>query len=168
MYEVVTKSDTPVVSLQQVKAHLRLDHAEDDDYLLHLIQVAMGWVEDLIESPLLTATYRIRSSKQSIQLPTQNLIDIVSVVGITPDGQRKSLHYNVERGSIVSVSTSHSYIEVLYTCGFGERPMDVPPTLRQVILNHVACHYECRTQISKEQYLTLLQLIYPYRRVGLS
>ncbi|MBX3487596.1 MAG: phage head-tail connector protein [Candidatus Paracaedibacteraceae bacterium] len=168
MYEVVTKPDTPVVSLQQVKAHLRLDHVDDDDYLLHLIYVAMGWVEDLIESPLLTATYRIRSSKQRIHLPTQNLIGIVSVVGITSDGQRKSLPYNIERGSIVSVSRPYPHIEVLYTCGFGDRPMDVPPPLRQVILNHVACHYECRTQISKEQYLMLLQLISPYRRVGLS
>ena len=46
MYDVIKKSEIPVVSLQQVKAHLRLDHAEDDDYLLHLITVATEWVEE--------------------------------------------------------------------------------------------------------------------------
>ena len=171
MYDVIKKSEIPVVSLQQVKAHLRLDHAEDDDYLLHLITVATEWVEKLIESPLLTATYKIKSLAKRIKLPTQNIVDIVSVVGIGADGKKCSLNlYNVEVSSKISVIVNCLYpsIEVTYTCGFGDRPKDVPAPLRQAIINHVACHYECRTEISKEQYLVLLQLVHPYRKVGLS
>jgi uncharacterized phiE125 gp8 family phage protein len=171
MYDVVKKSEIPVISLQQVKAHLRLDHAEDDDYLLHLITVATEWVEELIESPLLTATYKVKSAAKRIKLPHQNIIDIVSVVGIGADRKKRSLSlYDVEVGSKVSVIVNSLYpsIEVTYTCGFGDRPKDVPAPLRQAVINHVACHYECRTEISKEQYLMLLQLVHPYRKVGLS
>ena len=82
MFDVIKRTETPVVSLQQVKAHLRLDHAEDDEYLLYLISVATEWVEELIESPLLTATYIVKSSAKRIKLPTQRVIDIISVFGI--------------------------------------------------------------------------------------
>jgi uncharacterized phiE125 gp8 family phage protein len=170
MYEVIKKSELPVISLQQVKSHLRLDHADDDEYLLYLISVATEWVEELIESPLLTATHALRSSSQEIRLPMQNVIDIISVVGIRDDGMRRALKYSVEVASKVSVSVNSAYptIEITYTCGFGERPKDIPAPLRQAIMNHVACHYDCRTEISKEQYLMLLQLVHPYRKVGLS
>lgn len=170
MYDVIKKSEIQVVSLQQVKAHLRLDHAEDDDYLLHLITVATEWVEELIESPLLTATHQVRSSSKEIRLPMQNVIDIQSVIGITTTGKRREIKYSIMNGSKITVSV-HSLcptVEVTYTCGFGDRPKYVPAPLRQVIMNHVACNYECRTEVSKEQYLMLLQLIHPYRKVGLS
>lgn len=171
MFDVIKRTETPVVSLQQVKAHLRLDHAEDDEYLLYLINVATEWVEELIESPLLTATYIVKSSAKRIKLPTQRVIDVISVIGVGTDGKKRSLNfYDVEVGSKISVIVNSLYpsVEVTYTCGFGDRPKDVPAPLRQAIINHVACHYECRTEISKEQYLMLLQLVHPYRKVGLS
>ncbi len=170
MFDVIKRTETPVVSLQQVKAHLRLDHAEDDEYLLYLINVATEWIEELIESSLLTATYAVKSASKRIKLPTQRVIDIISVYGVNANGTKRSLKYDVEVGSKVSVIVNSLYptVEVTYTCGFGDRPKNVPAPLRQAIINHVACHYECRTEISKEQYLMLLQLVHPYRKVGLS
>src|SRR5476651_2351214 len=47
------------VGLSEVKAHLRLDHAHEDEYLRTLIQAAVGFVEEYLGRSLLTQTWRI-------------------------------------------------------------------------------------------------------------
>lgn len=171
MLEVVTKPDISVVSLQQVKAHLRLDHAEDDDYLIHLIAVATEWVEDLIESPLLTTTFiSHHPGATKIKLPRSYIQEVVSVTGIDRNNKRIDLKYTLEGGenlTICLLQTPHE-VEIKFKAGFGVRPIDVPAQLRQAVINHVACSYECRTDLSKDHYLNLLRQVHPYRRIRLS
>lgn len=168
-YEVVTKPGIQVVSLQQVKAHLRLDHAEDDEYLMHLIGVATEWVEEVIEAPLLTTTYVATSGAGKIILPKQYVQEVISVIGVARNRVRTALKYTLESDSHLAIMTTTNcpQVEIKFAAGFGARPTDVPALLRQAILNHVTCFYEHRTEISKDQYLTLLQLVHPYRKLRL-
>lgn len=41
---VITPPD-PVVSLDQAKRHLRIDHPDDDEYITGLLEVATGWID---------------------------------------------------------------------------------------------------------------------------
>jgi uncharacterized phiE125 gp8 family phage protein len=186
MLTVIQTQPQPCVSLQQIKAHLRLDHTEDDDYLMHLIKVATTWVEDLIDSPLLNTTFvwqttvpnshsiglsGVQSCRAVVVLPKQNIVELKRVVIIDSLGQKRQVNYKVqEEGGqmLVHLETLHKCFEIEFVAGYGERPEGVPSNLLQTVINHVACHYECRTGIDRDNYLSLLQMVHPYRRVGLS
>ncbi|WP_010297171.1 head-tail connector protein [Candidatus Odyssella thessalonicensis] len=185
MLTVTQTHDHTCVSLQQVKAHLRLDHSEDDDYLLHLIQVATNWVEDTVNSPLLVTSYLwqqslssarnfnakpLISNQISLVLPKQNVTDIKSVVLVGGGGARRAIAYKLREHlgqHIIHIAEVGEALEIEFTAGFGERPNCVPAILRQALINHVTCHYESRSGISRDDYLELLRMVQPYRRIGL-
>ncbi|AIK96415.1 head-tail connector protein [Candidatus Odyssella acanthamoebae] len=186
MLTVIQTQAQPCVSLQQIKAHLRLDHAEDDDYLIHLIKVATTWVEDLIDSPLLNTTFLwqtlvseshpvglsdVQRCRATVVLPKQNIVELKHVAIIDSLGQKRQVNYMVQEEAgrmIVHTETTYKCFEIEFVAGYGERPECVPPTLLQAVINHVACHYECRTGIDRDSYLALLQMVQPYKRVGLA
>ncbi|MBW8309838.1 MAG: head-tail connector protein [Candidatus Paracaedibacteraceae bacterium] len=186
MLTVIQTQAHPCVSLQQIKAHLRLDHSEDDDYLTHLIKVATDWVEEIIDSPLLNTTFiwqtvlsephiggltGVRSGRAALTLPKQNVIELKRIAIIDSSGQKRQVNYRIqEEGArtMVHANTTHRCFEIEFAAGFGERAESVPSPLLQAVITHVACHYECRTGIDRNDYLSLLQMVQPYRQVGLS
>lgn len=58
MLTLLKDSEIDVVSLAEVKAHLRLDHAEDD-YLTTLIKSATNYVENYLGKTLISKTWRV-------------------------------------------------------------------------------------------------------------
>lgn len=175
MLSVIQSCDQICVSLQQIKAHLRLDHSEDDDYLIHLINVATTWVEEIIDSPLLDKTYLWQSSylvnRMTVELPKQNVTAIKKVDKIKSSGLRQPIRYTEQEkyGRMMLVlDTAVSNFEIEFIAGFGNKPSSIPADIRQIIINHVAIHYDCRTGIDREDYLSLLRSLQPYRKMGLS
>lgn len=183
MLTVIHSHDQTCVSLQQVKAQLRLDHPEDDDYLLHLIKAAGKWVEDMIDSPLLTSTFiwmtpgveikavSLSEDRRVLRLPLQNVVDVKRVTGIDHLGRRKPVRYKMQTDGnylTLHVQTPSNHLEIEFSAGYGDRPDCVPESLRQAMMIHVACNYECRTGIDRKDYLSLLQMVQPYRPLRVS
>lgn len=175
MLSVIKSQDQLCVSLQQVKAHLRLDHCDDDDYLAFLIKGATAWLEDMIGSPLLSTSYlwqtTVKTDPAMISLPKQNIICVKRVSTLGCNGKSQTIPYKIEdyAGQLsLSVYRCISNLEVEFTAGFGDRTDNVPASLRQALINHVVCHYESRTGIDRQDYLALMQLIQPYIQMGLS
>ena len=52
MFNLLGYSGSEIVSLKEVKAHLRLDSLEEDDYLNSLIFAATDRVEQYLDKPL--------------------------------------------------------------------------------------------------------------------
>jgi uncharacterized phiE125 gp8 family phage protein len=183
MLTVIDSHNQTCVSLQQVKAQLRLDHPDDDDYLLHLIKAASKWVEDMIDSPLLMSTFiwmvsisemesiGISGNRRVLRLPQQNIIDVKKVTVIDRSGHRKLVRHKVQiidGEACLYVQATHGHLEIEFSAGYGDRPDCVPEPLRQVIITHVACNYEYRTGIDSKDYLSLLRMVQPYRRLRVS
>jgi hypothetical protein len=59
MLTVLKPAEIEVVSLVEVKAHLRLDHSFEDDYLLMVIQAATQSVETYLGKSLISRTWQL-------------------------------------------------------------------------------------------------------------
>lgn len=170
------------ITLAQVKSHLRLDHAEEDDYLVFLIQGATEAVQNHIGRSLILHTwqkvyyhsqcYSQRISKQStlpilLSLPYPPFIKINKIVGnkggeIQQEIKNYQIKFNGDL-AIVEINQPWIKIDVTYEAGYGDRPDTIPADIRQVILQLVGLFYQKRQSfpLSDEPYLA--SLMQPYR-----
>src|SRR5688572_30596288 len=88
----------PVVSLAMIKTHLRLNHAEEDEYLLYLCQVAAESIEHYIGCTLLKCTWHFlwnrppRSDDNiEIRLPYPPIIQVKSIYTMQKGGREREL-----------------------------------------------------------------------------
>lgn len=151
------------VGLSEVKAHLRLDHAHEDEYLRPLIQASVGFVEEYLGRSLLTQVWRLTWEKEkpyppqlsisredfcSVCLPYPPLRAILSANRLMGTGAKKPirrhrLEMNHQIPRLVFADVPEP-VEIEFETGYGDRPIDIPPVIRQAILMSVADFYENR------------------------
>lgn len=151
------------VGLSEVKAHLRLDHAHEDEYLRPLIQASVGFVEEYLGRSLLMQVWRLIWEKEkayppqlstsgadfcSVCLPYPPLRAVLSVNRLMGTGEKKPirrhrLEMNHQIPRLVFADVPEP-VEIEYETGYGERSIDIPPVIRQAILMSVADFYENR------------------------
>lgn len=159
------------VTLETVKAYLRLDVDLEDSLLQGMIASATDIVERYLGLSLLEKVW-IWTEKPDISgvievnLPMGPLIHIESVLKLTSSGERIPLRrYRVDQSCLlkpVFVCQSYVPVEVTYRCGFGATPKDIPSPISQAILILVSNFYENRQgdcQIPK----VVRDLLQPYR-----
>ena len=94
------------VGLSEIKAHLRLDHAHEDEYLRFLVRASVGFVEEYLGRSLLTQTWRLIWEKEkpyppqlsttegdicSVPLPYPPLRAILGVNRLMSTGQKQPI-----------------------------------------------------------------------------
>jgi uncharacterized phiE125 gp8 family phage protein len=185
MLTQLSQADQLPVSLQQVKAQLRLDHADDDDHLIHLIRSGTAWVENHIGKCLLSQTWRQtwksgaggqgglshhRDKKNIFFLGKLPLLDVKSVTLVAPNNHRQDLLFYAVREEAGRLYVQLKYplpeshrLEVIYNSGFGDRPDEVPTDIRQALIVYVSCLYEHRTGIDRSDLLGIYGLLSPHR-----
>ena len=164
---MLTRIKTPEllpIGLSEVKVHLRLDHAHEDEYLQSLIQASVGLIEEYLGRSLLTQAWRLIWEKEksphhfqistfgdgtcSVCLPYPPLRAILSVNRLMSSGEKKPIrrhrlevNHQIPRLAFADVPEP---VEIEFETGYGNRPIDVPPAIRQAILMNVADFYENR------------------------
>lgn len=166
------------LSLEQVKAHLRLDHGEEDTHIMTLIRSATAWVESYLGKSLLKQGWQQtwkKTGKQTFSLSKSPVMEVRQVSLVSPCGYRQSLSsYQItERNGAVKLHLKYPLaknhiLEVVYRAGYGERPDDVPEDIRQALLMYVGCLYEHRTTIDRADLVGLYSLLSPHRSLGLA
>jgi len=176
MFYRLAASPTPLISLQEVKTHLRLDHALEDAYLENLIHSATEWVEHEIGRALLYQTwvkvYQPCDKTTSeptlvVELEYPPLVEIVSIHALLTGGAQKpikrySLNTNHLMPRLSLGCATHPFV-ITYRCGYGERPTAVPAPLRQAVLTVVTQFYENRSQAVDLKTPLLQSLLNPFR-----
>lgn len=179
-------ADMLPVSLTEVKAHLRLDHAHEDEYLHSLIQASVGFVEEYLGRSLLTQTWRLVWEKEKpyppqlsttnqdvciVCLPYPPLRAIVGVNRLMSNGEkvrirrhRLEMNHQVPKLCFADVSDP---VEIDYEAGYGDRPSDLPPVIRQAILFSVADYYENRESSATSRNSLAREILDTYRVVRL-
>lgn len=156
MISCVVPNELDIVSLAEIKAHLRLDHDHENDYLKMLIRVMTNMVQEYTNKSLLTQTWQFlhtraashQSHEQVIELPHGPVQEIMSLHYLSPQGKKQKMRRHSVRvdGPVTRVLCSADYasVEVVYRAGYGEMPHHVPPALRQAIILGVGEMYEKR------------------------
>ena len=172
-----------VVSIEEVKQHLRIDHNLDDGYLTTLIQAATEYCENAtnrIMRPKRMALYLERfPSKQSLELAVHPVQSIMSVNYWNEAGEESLLpasayeaKLTIEPAALLAkagwpqVPPQPGRVRIEVTAGF----QSVPPSIRQAILLICGHFYENREIIGdkygnqQELPLSVTALLSPYKR----
>jgi uncharacterized phiE125 gp8 family phage protein len=182
----IKTTDILPVGLGEVKAHLRLDHAHEDEHLTLLMQAAAGFVEEYLGRSLLIQTWRkvwkqpkphppqLSTSPDevgSVELAYPPLRQILSVQRLMPSGEKRPIrrhrlevNHQVPRLFFAEVPEP---VEIEFETGYGESPTDIPPLIRQAILMTVADFYEYRDSGSVPRNSFIWEILDSYRIVRL-
>lgn len=171
------------VSLAEAKAHLRIQHADDDIYISRLITAARKHIEQRFGLACITqsASYYVDHwpAHRTVLLPLHPVTAIVDVIIYGDTDTPATLdpaHYfldNVSKPSrlvlrlgrpLPQAGRSANGFEVKFTAGFGASPTSVPEDVRQAILFTVAAWFAERGDEAVEPGLPLLarEAIAPY------
>ena len=170
------------VGLGEVKAHLRLDHAHEDEHLGLLVQAASGFVEQYLGRSLLTQTWRmiwkqpdpypsqLSASAEdicSVDLGYPPLREILSVNRLMPNGEKKPirryrLEVNHQLPCLIFADVAEP-VEIDFETGYGDYPKDIPPLIRQALLMTVADFYEYRDSRSTPRNSFIWEILDSYR-----
>lgn len=150
------------VTLQDAKAHLRIDHASEDVLISSLILTSRLHIESALDLALIDQTWTLQLDAWpgggSLDLPlsplkTVSAVRVKNAAGgtttIAPqsyivDAASRPARIVFEPGSQPRAGTRAAGIEVVFTAGFGTEPSHVPAPLRHAILMLVAHWYDNR------------------------
>ena len=155
------------VSLDDIKAHLRIDTGDEDAYLLRRVKSARRYVEIVTRRQLITATWELHLDKfprsgTAIRLPYPPLRSVTSIKYCDTDGAEQTwtaAEYRVDTDSEPGrVTEAYDYtwpttrdmtgaVVVTYSAGYGATSADVPEELRDAIEILVAQWHEFREAV---------------------
>lgn len=178
------------VSLDDIKAHLRVDHDEEDDLLTAAIVAARSHVEGATRRVLIEQAWRLHLDrwprKRLLRIPVAPLVSVDAIRVRTGDGGPVVIDaddYAVDAASVPGrlvlsgdvpspVARSTNAIEIDVTAGYGALATSVPSPLRHAIRMLVAHWYEQRGAVGEARLgqtmpLGFAALVAPYRVLGL-
>lgn len=158
----VTPPATTPVSLEEAKAHLRIDHDDEDDLIESYIDAATKYRELVVGEAFVNQEWELTldsfPANGAIQIPLGPLRDVTFVNYDDPDGLETTLDTDdyaidtVSRDGWVVLASGASWptileainaVRVRFTAGYGTAA-DVPASIKQAILLDVGDFYENR------------------------
>lgn len=166
--ETVTPAADTALSVADVKAHINLDLAEDDDLITGMIAAATGRVESILNQTLIDTGYRQTADcfprgAQAIRLATGPLQSITSIKYLADDGAATQLTlaasvYRDLTGQPAriglaldqqwpAIAALEQAVEVEFTAGYGADATAVPAAVKQAMKLIIGGWYEYREEI---------------------
>lgn len=178
------------VALDEAKAYLRVEHADDDDVISALIAGARVHVEAQTRRALITQSWRLvrdswpddgRISVLPVPLRTLTAARVyrldgstqaIDTAAFTLDAAAAPAVLSFTSGALPAPGRVIAGIELDVEVGYGDTPADVPEALRQAIRVLVAHWYENRGLIALGENVAVLPqtvapLLAPYRVLSL-
>ncbi len=150
----VNVSPMELVSLRELKEHMRIEHDAEDSLLKSLQRAAYDWVEQFTNRSLLTTQWKFLSlplkggSEIHLSLPFPNLLEVEGVhhvfTSLNKERIRKYTVHERNGVSYVCLISKGVPIEIVYNAGFGPHPNFVPEAFHHAIKVLVALWYQNR------------------------
>ena len=167
MIRVITPPVSEPVTLNDMKAHLRLFHNDEDTIIGSYITAARSYCEEVLSRAMITQTILYTMdrwpSRNRILLPRAPLISVTSVQYVDDDNNTETFantNYVVdtdnEPGMIVLRSGEtwpdetlfpENAVRITFQAGYGAAA-DVPATFKQAIMFLVAHYYKNREEVA--------------------
>jgi uncharacterized phiE125 gp8 family phage protein len=181
--ELLTPPASEPISLAEAKAHLRVDHDDEDALIARLVIAARESCERITGRAFIAQSWRLwcdgwpDCALRAISIPRPPLISVTSVAAYDRSGAATTLSsdaYIVDSaaapGRIVLKDTTvlpadlreANAIAVTYQAGYGANAANVPAGIRAAVLSLVAHLYEARGE-GETPPPDALALLAPYR-----
>jgi uncharacterized phiE125 gp8 family phage protein len=186
---LVNGPDTALISTDDAKVHLRVDHDEEDAYIAGLVQAATDHLDaehGILGRALITQRWQLTMQAfpaGALYLPVGRVQQVTSVAYYDTDNAEQALATDQYRliindesaimELVAGVSWPSTYarsdaVKVQYDTGYGDTPADVPQAIRSAALLLVGHWYENRDAvivgtISSELPLAVQTLLSNYR-----
>ena len=167
---IIENSVTKTIDLSFLKAHLRIEHEHEDEYLNTIIDSASEIVENNTEQSILKKKYRLTTNKSAfstnrkIEIPIAPVLEVCSVKKITGRSTKEEVLFSIENvrdKMYVIPNKSWTQIEVEYYAGMTEKPEEIPKDIKYAILQIAKNMYECSDEnILESQYVKHLIKVY--------
>jgi len=178
------------VTLEETKAHLRVEFADDDALIGGLIRAARECAESAINRKLITQRWRVYEDKIpsppefSLPFAPVQTVDWVRLWDAANNGSVLAVTaYSVDvvseparvwlKDSPSVTLRRYNAVEIAFTCGYGAAATNVPEPLRQAVKLLAAHWYENRIAVAdagqtrfEELPLGVQYLLAPYRLWG--
>jgi len=183
----VAPTETPV-TLAEVKAHLRVDHSDEDELISGLIDAATAHIDGysgILGRALVTQSWKIEVDDwDDLDLPLSPVASITSVKYYDGSNAQQTLAATVYQlvnragGSCAELKYGQTWpvtytradaIEVIFVAGYGAASA-VPQAIKLAMLLLIGHWYANREAVSTDAGsplpLAVESLLAPYRRVG--
>lgn len=182
--QLVTAPASEPITLSEAKAHLRIEHSEDDDLVTALIVAAREHLENQIARRLVTQTWSITYPEFAdvMRLPETPLQSITSVTYKDSNGDAQTLSTSIYEADTTTEPgvLRRTYLQkfpvtypvwdavvVQYVVGYGDAE-DVPQALKQAMYLHIGTMYEFRESVLAGTTVSAVPMAYdaliaPYR-----
>lgn len=155
------------VSLDEAKTHLRVDHSDDDGYILSLIRAATSAVENEANRQIITATWdqsidAFPNRGEPIVLYRPPVQGVTEITYTDDDGATQTVSTDTYKltdpdnaYATISLKDNQDWptdeiherdaVKVTFKAGYGDSSADVPEAIRVAVMMLVATLYECRS-----------------------
>lgn len=182
---LITPPASEPVTLDELKAHLRLQNDDEDDLLNRLIKAARTHVENVTRRVLIAQTWRATLDrwpvKRRVLLPVVPVSAISAVRVFNDAGEASTVSASsyqldatripmavVIKSAILAPTAFTNGIEIDMACGYGATS-DVPTPLREAVLRLAALWFENRVETGRfnlhNSSTAIEALMAPYRVV---
>jgi len=176
--QLTTPPSLEPVTLEDAKAHLKLDTADDDALIERLIAAARARAEWHTGRAFVTQSWMLWSDcwAERVEIPLPPLQAVTSVTVFAPDGAATAVDpsaYTVDGASQPARIAFHciapialraiNAVAIAFDAGYGATADDVPAPVREAILEIVAELYVHRGDGPEEISLSAQALLAPYR-----
>lgn len=185
---VIDAPEGDLITLDEAKAHLRVDFDDDDDYIQSLIDAAVAHVDGpagWLGRALLTQTLELRCDEFGtcdIPLPFPPISEVVSIKYDDDDGAEQTVDDTVYRlvgqpsAPRIALAYNEAWptvrwqseaVRIQYLAGYGEAA-DVPKPIKQAVLLLIGHWYANREAVNVGTTVTELpmavkSLLFPYQ-----
>lgn len=173
---VLKQPDIEPISLDEAKNYLQIDHNCDDHVLSNIIQSAREYVEQFINKAFITQTRQIvitaqAGRKKRYFLGSAPFLHLVSSVTLN---DKPFTNYHLITGIGQAMLCLHAplhendLMKVTFTCGFGDKPENVPAIFKQAILIKISEMYNHRSGAAFSSRSYLKDLLASYQMLRLA
>ena len=156
---------TSILTLAQVKTHLRVDHDNEDTLITRLRDAAVVWSEEYTRRQFINATHTLvlDSFPAVIHAPVSSLVSVTTISYEAPDNTTTTmdsddydLDISREPGRIVTAYSESwpatrseiNAVTVTYVAGYGASADDTPDAIKAAVLMLIAHLYENRESVT--------------------
>ncbi len=163
----LSKNIPMVIDVNTLKAHLRIEHDYEDEYIKSVIKMATGIIESQLSISMLIKEYQLScyptacDGLHKVKLPIRNIVEITNV-----SQDNKPIKYEIQRNNselLLFQVSSDDPVLINYKAGISDCLQHIPDEFKFAVLQIAKNIYDCSEEnILESKYIKNIIQHYNY------